>query len=287
MTAEARARLRRLAAGLGRRLRRGVGALGRLLTGGTMTFGVGRGLRFDAGPSNPRYARGDNELPVQETLARHLRPGHVFYDVGANVGFFTVIAARLVGPSGRVLAFEPVPGNAGLARANAAGNGFDNVEVVARAVGRASGRAELALARYSGGSMLAEVGEPPDPRGERLEVEVVAIDDAVAAGAPPPDVVKIDVEGAELEVLEGMRRTLASRRPVVVLEVDDRTEAAAGRRLDACRALLEELGFEVRPLADSYPDTAWAVRHVVAVPRTAEAGGEPAPSRERPRGVPG
>ena len=76
---------------------------------GTLSIGVGAGLRIDPSTSNPDYATGANELPVQQALAQYLSPGAVFYDVGANIGFLTIIGARLVEPHGRVYAFEPVP----------------------------------------------------------------------------------------------------------------------------------------------------------------------------------
>jgi len=74
--------------------------------------GPGKGLYFSAGPSNPEYESGDNEVPVQDALVAHTGDGAVVLDVGANVGFFSVIAAKLVGPTGKVVAFEPVPANA-------------------------------------------------------------------------------------------------------------------------------------------------------------------------------
>ncbi len=95
--------------------------------------GVGKGLRFKAG-YNLAYADGNNEWHVQEALAKYLRPGDVFYDIGANVGFLTVIGARLVGAGGHVIAFEPVPENAAAVRHNCALNGFGNVRIFEMAV---------------------------------------------------------------------------------------------------------------------------------------------------------
>src|SRR5215813_2618674 len=75
----------------------------------TIRAGIGRGLRMDLSRASAWYAPGTNELPVQEVLAKWLSPGGVFYDVGANAGFFSLIASRLVGERGRVVAFEPSP----------------------------------------------------------------------------------------------------------------------------------------------------------------------------------
>ena len=97
--------------------------------------------RVEAGPAqglwlelNPRtgqnYLRGGAELTVQKILAERLHPGMVFYDLGANIGLFTLLAARLVGDSGKVFSFEPDPENAARLRRNIQRNGFANVTVV-------------------------------------------------------------------------------------------------------------------------------------------------------------
>lgn len=186
--------------------RRITAALGRRARPAVIAVGPGRGLRFDPGAGDPAYAAGAVELPVQEALAALLRPGDLVLDVGANVGFLSVIAARLVGPAGRVVAFEPVPANARQVRRNAHLNGFANIDIVASAVGDHTGRARLVLARFAGGAALREAGAPPDACGE-VEVPITTLDDWLAAqGQPAPALVKIDVEGAEPAVLGGSRR---------------------------------------------------------------------------------
>ncbi len=230
----------------------------------TIVVGPGRGLRFDPGPSNADYASGDNELPVQQALVDHLRPGTVFYDVGANVGFLTVLGARLVGPQGTVYAFEPVASNVGYVNQNCQANGFKQVQVIEKAVSNRSGKGELNLAAYSGGAALASVEAPPDAAGTQT-VDVVTIDDAIARdGLKPPDVVKIDVEGAELEVLQGMVMTAKRHRPVVIVEVDAAEVGLLRRKQAACEQWLRDHGYQVRELPDSYAGIRWLVKHIVA-----------------------
>jgi FkbM family methyltransferase len=164
-------------------------------------------------------ASGNLEVEVQEALVRRLGPGDVVYDIGANLGFFSLIAARLVGPEGRVFAFEPAPENVEAIRSNAELNRIDNVAVIPRAVSSRAGTARLQIVDDQSWSRLEEFGEHPDT--ERvLEVETVAIDGLVESGElPPPTLVKIDVEGAELVVLEGMRATIERHRPAIVCEL--------------------------------------------------------------------
>ena len=237
-----------------------------LTPAGAIIVGPGRGLRFDPGPSNSDYASGDNELPVQEALVDHLQAGSVFYDIGANVGFLTVLGARLVGPQGTVYAFEPVPGNAAYVRQNAQANRFAQIQVFEKAVSNLSGAGELNLAKYSGGSALASVEPPPDTHGT-LHVDVVTVDVLVDRdGLLPPDVVKIDVEGAEYEVLEGMAATAERYRPVIVVEVDAAESESLRRKQAACEQWLRSRGYRVQELPDSYPDIRWLVKHIVATP---------------------
>jgi len=179
--------------------------------------------------------RGTLEPPVQEALRRLLAPGDVFYDIGANVGFFTLVGARLVGPEGRVVAFEPVPWCARAVGRNIELNGFAHAQIQQRAVGAADGRARLLVVGEASWSHLESTGRHADVRDE-IDVEVVSIDSLVGAGTiPPPDVLKIDTEGAELQVIEGARETIARHGPAIVCELHDTNAAFV--------ALMDELGY--------------------------------------------
>jgi FkbM family methyltransferase len=226
--------------------------------------GVGAGLKFNAGFSNPAYALGTNELPVQEALARYLQPGQVFYDIGANVGFITVIGAKLVGQDGHVYAFEPVPENAAFVRKNVALNNFSNVTVFEQAVSQSSGRGELLLAHHSGGATLSADDVPPDLKGS-ITVDLVTIDDLIIQQSfPPPDLVKVDVEGAEMKVFQGMVQTIGKFRPIIVYEIDDGNEQAFQRKQRECDTFLQNFGYKLTLLDHSYPGIGWNVSHTVA-----------------------
>jgi FkbM family methyltransferase len=213
----------------------------------TIARGAGAGLLFHASGSMPTYALGTAEPFVQEALVAALRPGMVVYDIGCNVGFYAVIAARAVGAGGRVIAFDALPANVAATLANAARNGQDNVEAHARAVGSFDGRARFATASRSVWGRLDDGGD--------VEVEVVALDGPIAAGTlPVPDVVKLDIEGGEAAALTGLQRTLREHRPLVFVETHG-TEAEV-------RAALA--GYDLRRLDPSRPD---ANAHFLATPR--------------------
>lgn len=165
-------------------------------------------------------AFGNLESSVQEAMVRHLGRGGVFYDIGANLGFFSLLAGHLAGlEEGRVYAFEAAPENAQAIRRHAELNGVPNITVIAAAVSSHAGVGRLQIVDDQSWSKLEDYGEHPNTE-QVIEVELVAIDDLVADGrVPPPTVVKIDVEGAEIAVLEGMARTLQEHRPAVICEL--------------------------------------------------------------------
>jgi FkbM family methyltransferase len=167
-------------------------------------------------------AFGNLESAVQEAMIRHLGDGGVFYDIGANIGFFSLLGAHLSGfESGRVYAFEAAPDNAEAIRVNAALNGIGNVTVICKAVSSESGRGRLQVVDDQSWSKLEDYGEHPYTE-QVIEVDLVSIDDLVAAGElRPPTLVKIDVEGAELAVLEGMSSTIDAYRPAIICELHD------------------------------------------------------------------
>jgi FkbM family methyltransferase len=204
--------------------------------------------------------RGTLEPPVQEALRRLLAPGAVFYDVGANIGFFTILGARLVGPEGRVIAFEPVPACARAVARNIELNGFAHAEIREEAVGARSAADRLLVVGEASWSHLASTGRHADVR-EEIDVKVVAIDELVAAGAvPPPDVLKIDTEGAELQAIAGMRATIERHRPAIVCELHD-TNA------EFC-ALMDELGYATTNLDGPEPVPGAGPVHALAQPRS-------------------
>jgi FkbM family methyltransferase len=188
--------------------------------------GHGGGLVFDLRYLPVSHAHlgsiafGDLESSVQEAMLRHLGPGGVFYDIGANVGFFSMLGAHLAGLDlGHVYAFEAAPDNAEAIRANVRLNGISNISVINHAVSARSGRGRLQIVDDQSWSKLEEYGDHPNTE-QVIEVELVAIDDLLAAGElHPPTLVKIDVEGAEIAVLEGMRTTIERHRPAIICEL--------------------------------------------------------------------
>ncbi len=200
-------------------------------------------------------------------LARSLRPGDRFADVGANIGTYTLLAASITGPDGRIDAVEAVPGTAAALRANVARNDLGGrVRVHEVAVGAAPGRVRFRVDQDVS-NHLATAG---DPVGSTVEVAVARLDDVL--GPEPIAIAKLDVEGAETEALAGMRAHLhGDHPPVLILEVLANTLARQGSSVDALLALLAEAGYELARWSEDRAELTWldpahARRNVLAIP---------------------
>lgn len=156
-----------------------------------------------------RILLGSYEPEQTRLFQRWVGPGATVLDVGAHVGYYTLVSSVLAGPGGRVVAFEPNPRNHDFLRRHVALNGCANVEVEQAAVAAANGTARFDFGSGSGTGRLAE--------GGAIEVRTVRLDDFCAERRLHPAAVKIDVEGAELEVLRGGEETLRRCRPVIFL----------------------------------------------------------------------
>jgi FkbM family methyltransferase len=196
-----------------------------------------RGKRWIVGSAIHRCWMGLYEYDKQQVIAREVRPGSVFYDVGANVGFYSLLASSLVG-KGRVFAFEPVPRNLDYLRRHLVLNRVENVEVLELAVSDRKSTATFQIEQTGFRGHLSAQGG--------ISVSTVTLDYLVKEGRIlPPDYIKMDIEGAELLALRGTRETFERYRPVLFL-------ATHGREVHReCCQLLESWGYECRSLQEA------------------------------------
>jgi FkbM family methyltransferase len=179
-----------------------------------------------------------------ELLTAAAAPGATVLEGGAHIGYVTLQAARAVGPEGRVVCFEPNPRTLPVLERNLEANGVrDRVQVVRAALGGAPGRADLHVTEGGDESSLHRGALP----SEAVSVEVTTADLALPAPARV-DVVKLDVEGGEVEALRGMRGLLERSAPGPALFVECNPQALeqAGTSADELTTLIAELGFEAR-----------------------------------------
>lgn len=163
-----------------------------------------------------RRALGCYELTKQEAFKKFVRPGSTFIDVGCNKGDFALLGSRLVGPQGRVLAFEPHPDNCQWVRKSIAKNAYQNVELFEMALSDVNGTAELYIGEKSGFHTLVP-GQPFRSKGF-IQVKTRRLDDFLdeigftgSIGA-----IKIDVEGADMQVLRGAQKTISGNPGIII-----------------------------------------------------------------------
>lgn len=188
-----------------------------------------------------RVLGGTYEPEQTRLFQEHVRPGDTVLDIGAHVGYYSLLSSVLAGDAGTVWAFEPNPHNCAFLRRHVEINRRGNVRVTEAAVSDAAGRARFDFGRGSGTGRLSGDGA--------IEVATVRLDDFVRERGIAPTAVKIDVEGAEVQVLEGARATLGEHRPVIFLS----THGAEVHR--ASMELLRGLGYAFRPILGSDADT--------------------------------
>lgn len=193
-----------------------------------------RGKKWIVGAGPNAHWAGTYEVSRLRDFQRALRPGAVVYDIGANVGIYSLLAGFCVGPTGRVYAFEPLPRNVGYLRRHLAFNNLENCTVIEKAVCDQAGSLAFSAAGWNPSmARLSSDGE--------FMVPTTTLDACVygSDALRPPDVLKIDVEGAELQVLQGGLRAISEFHPAIFLELH------SAQLHNDCRAFLLDKGYGV------------------------------------------
>jgi FkbM family methyltransferase len=224
----------------------------RILSGGL------RGWRWITGASTHGCWIGTYERHTQKLFREHIRPGGVVYDIGANAGFFTLLASRLTGQRGRVFAFEPLPRNLGYLRDHVRLNHATNVTVLPLAVAAHEGTARFHVAGSPSMGGLSATGE--------IEVSLESLDHLLRSGAlPRPDFIKMDIEGGEDDALAGAAEVL--RTPGLTLLLSTHGHA----HHQHCWELLGRAGFDLHLARDGAADGDYLIL-------AARSSGRPSPA---------
>lgn len=173
-------------------------------------------MSFDSNHSMRMYAGQQYEPFEQKVFSRQIRPGDIVLDIGAHIGFFTLIFAKLVGPSGLVFAFEPSPDSFKVLEHNVTINGYSNVILEQVAVSDKTKRVKL----FTGRKITADNRIYDSHDGlPSVEVQAVSLDDYFSVYAGTINFIKMDIQGAEVAALHGMS-ALLRRSPNVIIAAE-------------------------------------------------------------------
>ncbi len=183
--------------------------------------GLASGCRIVVSPNEHLgYLLGTAEPHLERAIRKYVRPGDTTYDIGANLGYVTLSLSTRVGPSGQVFSFEPLPNNLTRLREAVSASHRANITVLDFAASDSSGTAMIRTAGND--SMASLVWHKDDPAAAEYSIRTEPIDRLVASGRlPKPAFVKIDVEGADGKVIQGMTQTIAECRPVIFVECSE------------------------------------------------------------------
>jgi FkbM family methyltransferase len=192
-----------------------------------------RGKKWIVGSGQHGAWLGSYEYKKQILFQQIVQDGSVVYDLGSNSGFYTILGSVLVGKLGKVVSFEPHPRNLGYLREHLQLNHLQNVTVIDAAVSDCSG-----FMQFSGDGFIGHISD----QGE-LQVKTVSLDELIDTNQiPPPDFMKIDIEGAEMLALLGAKSILSKAHPTILL-------ATHGSEVhkDCCQ-FLDSLGYSLQPV---------------------------------------
>jgi FkbM family methyltransferase len=194
-----------------------------------------KGKKWISGSSDHGCWLGSYEYDKQRLFERTITQGSVVYDLGGHVGFYSLLASELVGPSGKVFTFEPLPRNLSLLKEHLRLNQVRNVTLIEAAVSDKSGVVSFNEGLSSAMGHISNDG--------KLQVKTVVLDELISSGEiPPPDYLKIDIEGAEVMALSGAKSILTKSHPTIFLA----THGSDVHR--ECCSLLQSLGYHLRSI---------------------------------------
>jgi FkbM family methyltransferase len=198
----------------------------------------GQVIRFPARYS--RYYPSSYQPETHSFLRSHCTSGTAAIDVGAHIGLFTVVMAKLVGPEGQVFSFEPTPDSFAALREAVRLNGYEeSVNLRRQAVSSHDGRLEFFMTPTSVSNANSLVG---GPGAEQVEVDVVRLDSLEPRRRV--SVIKVDAEGAEVQVLEGARDLISRDQPAIALDVHPSAIEQSGSSLSRLCQVIDELALE-------------------------------------------
>lgn len=209
---------------------------------------------------------GSYALPLVETMKRYLRPGDIFLDVGANIGYLSAIAAGLVGPTGQVHCFEPVPDYFERVQKLAELNPDYTIQANRCAAGEEAGECKIYVTREPGQNTMVSKYKSGLEIVSTLDVPVIRLDSYVQEkGIERIAMIKVDAEGFELPILRGLQGYFdkTAHRPAIICEIAPGAYPLLGRKVSELANYMADYGYAAHDLIDgTTPVNLEAIHHV-------------------------
>lgn len=207
-----------------------------LITGGFL-----KNYKWSLHTSDETYLSGNFDNDTLDELKKHLQACNIVYDLGANEGYYSLIAAKLTGNSGYVYAFEPLPENVSKIKRHVQLNNINNISIIDKAVSDKTGVLIFSNTNDQAGNTYIDSSPKFKESSNKIEIKSISLDDFCSVpGNKAPHLLKIDVEGAEYDVLCGAKKTIEKHQPVIVLATHDFHVKGVK---DKCIDFLTELGY--------------------------------------------
>jgi len=190
-----------------------------------------KGKKWIKGSSINGCWLGTYELDKQVLFSKYLKSGMMVYDVGANVGYYSLLASLVIGMEGKVFSFEPLPENISYLKKHIELNNLKNVKVIDRAVNDKFSKLRFTFGDNRSAGHISNEGE--------IEIETTSLDEFIKEGNPLPDLIKMDIEGAEYDALVGAKELVKTKKPVIFLATHSNELRAK------CLKLLTDHGYTI------------------------------------------
>lgn len=201
-----------------------------------------KGYNWSLFTSDETYFSGLYDSITLNTLKNNIKPGDIVYDLGANEGYLSIISSIYAGSNGIVYAFEPMPKNFEKLTTHVKSNNIKNIKVFDLAVSDSNGEIEFSDTDDLAGNTLISNSPKFSISDKRIKVQTITLDEFCEKNSEPlPNLIKIDVEGAEFKVLQGAAGVIKKSKPVIILATHD--YHVPGVKND-CIAFLSELGYK-------------------------------------------
>jgi len=193
-----------------------------------------KGKKWIKGSSINGCWLGTYELDKQVLFSKYVKPGMTVFDVGANVGLYSLLSSVLIGGNGKVFSFEPLPENIFYLKKHIELNKLKNVTAIEKAVNDKVSTVRFNFGDNRSAGYISNEGE--------IEVETTSLDEYINQGNPLPDLIKMDIEGAEYEALIGAKEILKTKKPVIFLATHSDELRAK------CLKLIADFGYSIKPI---------------------------------------